>query len=370
MKTFPDALQLGISATYSALTRRRVLSCLWELTYRCNARCRICSYWKSPSSPEEELSTKQIALALPKLRSAGCRMINFTGGEPTLRRDLEEIVANASRLGFWTSIVTNGSTLTRERVLRLKQAGLDNLFISLDSPDPARHDASRGIPGLHAKVMRNLQWLREEFLTGHRTGGVFSVLTQDNATDISRILQLAEQAGVFAILQPYHSAKTGNTSLSPRHISDLQAALTDLRRRHYCLLSSESYLRGIGDFLAGGSRPRCNAGAKYFSLDPFGYLHPCVDGPRVGHVLSDDLGVLQGPAAREAVDSCEGCWYCFRGEADTTLKLQGYFEKVATVSRVLKTNVSRGWRRPVGWGQARRWPASTPYSKDWRETPG
>jgi MoaA/NifB/PqqE/SkfB family radical SAM enzyme len=301
----------------------------------------MCSYWRNPSRPETELNLAEITRALERLHGAGVRMINFTGGEPTLRSDLEEIVAQASALGFWTSIVTNGSTLTQDRIRRLKGSGLDNLFISLDSPEPEKHDASRCIPGLHQKVMQGLQWLHEEFLTGHRTGGIFCVLTANNAEDIFRVLQIAEQAGVFAIVQPYHGAKTGSDCLSPSLTDSLVDVLAKLRHQNPCLLSTQSYLKGISSFLGHQELPRCNAGTKYFSIDPFGFLHPCVDSPAVGHVLRDDLSVLRGPAATKAVAACRGCWYCFRGEADTTLRLRGYLEKVSTVGRVLKTNITR-----------------------------
>ena len=59
----------------------------------------------------QELGLDEIAQALVRLHRGGCRMINFTGGEPTLRLDLEEIIRRASQMGFWTSIVTNGRLL-------------------------------------------------------------------------------------------------------------------------------------------------------------------------------------------------------------------------------------------------------------------
>lgn len=348
MRTLPDALRFGLAATVSASVRRRFLSCLWELTYRCNARCAICSYWRNPSDPRQELGLDEIAQGLVRLHRGGCRMINFTGGEPTLRSDLEGIIRRASQMGFWTSIVTNGSTLTRNRICELKKCGLDNLFISLDSLDPETHDARRGIPGLHRKVLQCLEWLREDFLAGHRTGGIFCVLTAGNTKEIPEMLKIAEGAGVFAIVQPYHSAKTGDHAHSPLANDDLRTLLATLRARHHCLLSSQGYLDGVCDFLSGQRLPACNAGTKYFSIDPFGFLHPCVDQPAVGHVLRDDLSVLRTEQIRKMTSNCEGCWYCFRGEVDTSLTVTGYAGRVAVVSRVLRANRRRHWRKHLG----------------------
>src|SRR5512142_3113972 len=102
MRSHSDVLRLVVSTGVQAVTGKRVLSCTWELTYRCTARCGICSYWKAPSDPREEMSLAGIESALEKVAADGCGFVNFTGGEPTLRRDLEAIVRAASRRGIWT----------------------------------------------------------------------------------------------------------------------------------------------------------------------------------------------------------------------------------------------------------------------------
>lgn len=341
MQSRSEILRLGLSAALSTLVRRRVLNCLWELTYRCNARCAICSYWKNPTDPRTELTLAEIQQGLAKIRAYGCRFINFTGGEPTIRRDLEQIVNSASRLGMWTSMVSNGSLLTRERIRALKDAGLDNLVLSLDSLDPSVHDEHRGIPGLHDKVLQRLAWVGEDFLTGHRTGGIMCVLARHNVDQIAGIVKLADELGVYLVFQPYHSNKTGDPRL--RSLVDQQTIdrLLALKRKSSALLSSRTYLRGILRFCQGGNLPRCQAGRKYFSVDPAGYLRPCVDGPRVGHILRDDVSVVRSPQALEAVNACAGCWYCFRGEADSTLSLGGYTEKLCLAGSVLLRNARR-----------------------------
>jgi organic radical activating enzyme len=77
----------------------------------------------NPSESKDALQLPEIREGLRRIYAYGCRLINFTGGEPTLRSDLEEIIAYASAMRIWTSVVTNGSTLTRERIGRLKEAG-------------------------------------------------------------------------------------------------------------------------------------------------------------------------------------------------------------------------------------------------------
>lgn len=354
MRSYPDVVRLGVSSAILALTRKRVLSCLWELTYRCTARCGICAYWKRPSDPADELTLGQIQAALEKVAADGCRFINFTGGEPTLRRDLEVIVRSASRRGIWTSLVSNGSLLTRERIRALKTAGLDNLLISVDSTDASVHDVHRGIPGLHAKVLERLRWISEDFLTGYHTGGMMCVLSHANVPQVPRLVALAEELGVYLVVQPYHPNKTGDPSYEPSLTAQTVDQLLELKRTSGVLLSSTGYLEGMAGFCQGVTRPACQAGRKYFSIDPYGYLHPCVDAPRVGHVLTDDLSAVRSDEAQRTVSSCAGCWYCFRGEADSTLSLRGYAEKVRLAGAVVLRNARRAVRGPSRHAPGRR----------------
>jgi MoaA/NifB/PqqE/SkfB family radical SAM enzyme len=346
MRTFPDLLTFGVSAPFSALAAKRVLSCLWELTYRCTARCGICPYWKHPSDPKQELQLPQIQEGLHKIHAHGCRAVNFTGGEPTLRRDLEHIIRYASHLGMWTSVVTNGSLLTRQRVRDVKDAGLDNLLVSLDSLDPAIHDRQRGIPGLHSKVVQCANWIHEEFLTGHRTGGVMTVLTNLNIADVNRIVQFADELGVYVLMQPYHEKKTESAEFNPEISDTLGEALVDVRRTRKNILNSERYLRALPRFYDDARQQPCHAGRKYFSIDPYGRLHPCVDMPSVGHLLQDDISVVRSPAAMQSVASCRGCWYCFRGESDVSLSFGGCLDKLRLGIGVVLHNYRRKGKQP------------------------
>jgi MoaA/NifB/PqqE/SkfB family radical SAM enzyme len=333
--------RFGASYIASALVGRRSVSCLWELTYRCNARCAICAYWRRPSDPGAEMTLEQVQAGLDRVHRHGCRFVNFTGGEPTLRRDLEDIVHHASALGMWTSLVTNGATLTRERVRALKHAGLDSLLVSMDSSDAATHDAIRGVPGLHRRVVDDLRLLFEEFLTGLHIGGLMCVLAPHNLDRLDEIVTLADDLGVYVLFQPYHARKTGSREFSaeitPAHVE----AIRRLQRRYGNVLNSSNYLNGIVRFAVGAALPGCHAGQKYFAIDPFGYVHPCVDLPPAGHVLRDPLTALRDESPRAAVSACQGCWYCFRGEADSSLSFAGWMDRIALAVRVAHRNHAR-----------------------------
>jgi hypothetical protein len=135
------------------LTRRPVLV-NFEVTMRCNAACGGCDYWQTPAS-EKAHELKSFADAA---RAFDPMMITFTGGEPTLRRDLEEIVAEVARAVpyCYMSLLTHGGMLTLDRAQALADAGLAQFSISLDYLDE-RHDAVRGIPGWPPRSSRSLR---------------------------------------------------------------------------------------------------------------------------------------------------------------------------------------------------------------------
>src|SRR5918912_4368583 len=139
------------------LTRRPVLV-HFEVTMRCNARCGFCDYWKTdPAARSSESSSFADAA-----RFFNPMLVTFTGGEPTLRRDLEDLVAavaRAIRLKY-IMLITHGGMLTLERARSLWQAGINQFNISLDYLD-GRHDVARGIPGLTAKIFATVAALRE-----------------------------------------------------------------------------------------------------------------------------------------------------------------------------------------------------------------
>src|SRR5918912_990294 len=120
-------------------------------------------------------------------------MIIFVGGEPTLRRDLEEIVAavdGAVRLKY-LSVVTHGGMLTPERAKSLWDAGLNQFSISLDYLDE-RHDRERRIPGLTAKIFRTVPRMRELGIDNIRFN---TVIKRSNLDQLVPIAQLARELG-------------------------------------------------------------------------------------------------------------------------------------------------------------------------------
>jgi radical SAM protein with 4Fe4S-binding SPASM domain len=168
---------------------------LW-LTYRCNAHCSFCIFTSEEIHREDlsgrELSLEQIVRLLDDLAALGTRRIMITGGEPTLREDLVDIVAYATRHRIRTGIFTNGSLLSHSLAEELVAAGIDTICISLDAADTALHDSLRNVPGLGEKVLAALGHVDE---TRKRLGRRMklvtnTVVTARNYRQLDRIVEL------------------------------------------------------------------------------------------------------------------------------------------------------------------------------------
>ena len=103
---------------------------LLELTYRCPLHCVFCSNPIDYAQHDSELDTATWKRVLAEARAMGAVQLGFSGGEPLLRGDLEELVAHASGLGFYTNLITSGVGLTPARAQALKAAGLDHIQLS------------------------------------------------------------------------------------------------------------------------------------------------------------------------------------------------------------------------------------------------
>jgi pyrroloquinoline quinone biosynthesis protein E len=106
---------------------------LWllaELTYRCPLHCVFCFNPVDFARDETELSTGDWLRVLREARALGAVQCGFSGGEPMQRGDLEELVAEARRLGYYTNLLTSGIGLTEVRIAALKLAGLDHIQLS------------------------------------------------------------------------------------------------------------------------------------------------------------------------------------------------------------------------------------------------
>jgi MoaA/NifB/PqqE/SkfB family radical SAM enzyme len=294
------------------VARRRPVLVHFEVTMRCNAKCGFCDYWKTdPSEKERELASFADAA-----RRFDPMLVCFTGGEPLLRRDLEEIVHavnDAIRLKYIT-LITHGAMLTPERAQSLWDAGINQFSISLDYLDE-RHDRARGIPKLAERILATVSRMREQGIDNIRYN---TVIKNDNVDHVMTIVRRAEELGVGVNLSVYTAAKNGNDSHVLREtehaaIDELVAELLSFKRRNRRVITnSDYYLEQIPRYIRGQMTEPCRSGIRTIHLDPTGRVKRCPDFPTDFH--------WQDFRKYEAV-ACNDCFYACRGEAQAPLRL-------------------------------------------------
>src|SRR5437879_9218509 len=132
----------------------RPLWLLAELTYKCPLQCPYCSNPLDFAGGrfKHELSTDEWCRVFREAKALGVLQLGLSGGEPTLRPDLEELVRTAHGLGLYTSLITSAYRLTRERLAALKAAGLDHVQISVQGADAELSDAVAGTASYRDKI--------------------------------------------------------------------------------------------------------------------------------------------------------------------------------------------------------------------------
>jgi MoaA/NifB/PqqE/SkfB family radical SAM enzyme len=182
---------------YRSLEGFRPLYVKIKLLYGCNLRCQMCNHWRE--ARPRQLTTARLKEVLEELAALGCRKVHFTGGEPTLRQDLEELIAHASEAGLRVTLTTNGTLVTRERARRIVEAGLRGVNVSIDSPVAAVHDEIRGVPGAFAESTEGLKNLRKESRRGKLSLALNTVVTRLNWHTLAELPKLALKVGARSI---------------------------------------------------------------------------------------------------------------------------------------------------------------------------
>jgi len=132
------------------------------ITFECMALCEKCSSFLMKNTKRKKLGAKQIRRIAEEVLELGAIQVNFTGGEPLMEKNLENIIKFFKPHKTVITINTNGFILTKERIKSLKQAGVDIFKISIDSPVPEEHDASRGLKGAFEKAVAAIDFINQE----------------------------------------------------------------------------------------------------------------------------------------------------------------------------------------------------------------
>lgn len=243
------------------LTRKPVL-CNYYITYRCNASCGFCDIWEKPSP---YVTLENVRANLDDLKRLGVKVIDFTGGEPLLHRQLPEFLQYAKKLKFITTVTTN-ALLYPKYAEKLKGL-VDMLHFSLDSPNAEEHNASRGVKCFDhflrsIEIAKNLGERPDVLFTVHsgnihQIGEVYDTITRPN--------------DLVLILNPIFEYNEVGSNLSPEDLHTL--SLWGKRKNVYLNQAFLTLRKDGGNQI---TKPVCKAASTTIVISPENkLLLPC-----------------------------------------------------------------------------------------------
>jgi AdoMet-dependent heme synthase len=202
----------------------------FEVTRRCRFNCRHCRADADRASTSDELTTEQCAKILDAIAAYHKCVIIMTGGEPTERSDIGELIRHARSLGLRVVMATCGYAIDDDALKELKDAGIMALSYSLDGATAETHDAFRRTPGAFDTVIKAAEATR-------RAGMRFQInttITRTNLAEVPAIADLARKLGA-AVFNPFILVPTGRGDeireeiLEPAQYAKLLGDLLELR---------------------------------------------------------------------------------------------------------------------------------------------
>ncbi|MEY4210849.1 MAG: hypothetical protein RLZ92_1230 [Pseudomonadota bacterium] len=187
---------------------------LAELSYKCPLQCPYCSNPLDYAKYPNELSTEDWKRVLSQARKMGAVQLGFSGGEPLTRQDLPELVRYARELGYYSNLITSGYGLTEDKIIELKQAGLDHIQVSIQASSQELNDHLAGTTTYqHKQEVARL-------VKKHGYPMVLCVVIhRQNIHQMSEILAMAESLGAdyleLANTQYYGWAHINRDALLP-----------------------------------------------------------------------------------------------------------------------------------------------------------
>ena len=196
---FNRAARMISRGTWSFLTNRPLVVS-FELTHSCTADCLHCDKGSIKPEPAGLLRAADYGRLRAKLKPMA---VQLSGGEPLLRRDLEDIVrAVKEPSGLpYTILVTNGRLFTEEKYLALRALGVNQFSISLDFPDE-RHDGFRQSPGLYEHLSKLVPTLAAH---GFDDVALNTAITRENLPSLRDDLRARQAVGRQHLLQRLHA---------------------------------------------------------------------------------------------------------------------------------------------------------------------
>jgi MoaA/NifB/PqqE/SkfB family radical SAM enzyme len=247
-------------------------------TLRCNCHCETC-FWKN-NSVTNELTLEEIKRIYMEAKEEGFFISILWGGEPTVRKDIADIIKFAKReAGFaFMGMVTNGFLIPK----RISEFGkdLDLILMSLDSPVREEHDKIRSLPGLYDKIMESIEIIKRDY--PHISLQFSFSISKFNIHRVDEMIALGDKVYIpiaFNVINTIRHYSNGDIeekrelSATDQEISEAFARILNAKRNGSHILNSEMYLKHF----IGGKKPyRCHARKVFMFVNSNGDIENCL----------------------------------------------------------------------------------------------
>ncbi|KAA3439543.1 radical SAM protein [Rufibacter hautae] len=314
--------------------------CNYYVTYRCNAKCSFCDIWEKPSP---YIQLEDVKRNLADLKKLGVNVIDFTGGEPLLHRQIDQFLEVAQSMGFITTLTTNG-LLYPKWAERLK-GKVDMLHFSLDSADKTEHDTGRGVACFDF-VLQSIEIAKS---LGERPDILFTVF-KHNLDQMERVYEeICLPNKLMLLLNPafeYNQVETGD-QLSAEELNYLSA----FSKKKWVYLN-EAFVQLRKD---GGNhidKPICKAASSTLVISPENELVlPCYHlGAQKFPVQGNLYELYNSPEVKKLIalegrlPACEGCTINCYMQPSFAVEMNSYWWKA--LPSTLKYSLRKGtWKR-------------------------
>ena len=278
------------------------------ITYRCNYFCEFCELPKRAVLRKreniQEFTHEEMLEVVRGFKSIRTSAIGITGGEPMIRKDIYDVLAEITRLGMVGHINTNGHFLNPENVTRLIASGVDSINVSLDAPDAGTHNRIRGNRRSYETATEGMAEVLRQRKNGKPRIGITTVLNSRNLEKGVEMAQLARELGVdslgFIPLHEYHDGSDLGEILVDRDFAaQSEDALRRIRAEGAGILeNSDGYLSLFPRCFSGKpSGLKCFAPYNSMVVDCYGRVFPCVP-----------FSEIDEPIATIDADGLASCW--------------------------------------------------------------
>lgn len=261
---------------------------VWNITSRCNLRCGHCYRDSAPENRCEQLSDEKCLELVAQIKALNPPIALLSGGEPLLRPNVFDIIAECKALSLRVGLSTNGTLIDKKMAFRIRESGADYVGISIDGKRES-HDIFRGSKGAFQASWQALKYLNG---LGVKTGVRFT-LTDSNKEDLMEILDKTVQSGTKRFCL-YHLVYSGRGSQGlDMNVKDKRERMNAFFNRVRELSLSEPgfevlttdnpadgvfmsmLVNGEASMSCASSHGGCSAGDRVLYLDSTGRVYPC-----------------------------------------------------------------------------------------------